>query len=104
MNGQQCKKLRKIAKMKAISWKETTTQGIRAWKNVDGCTVDPRTINNKEGNFFQRKLHPASVGAISKKLKKMFKNTVRRDRNDVIHSFSNILASRPDLLGLTVNK
>ena len=92
MNGKQSKKLREIANQKAISWKETTTQGVKAWKtDLSHLYVDPRVINVKGDVFFQRKLHPLSVGAIVKKLKRLFRATPRPQRNEVFDSFEYFL-------------
>jgi hypothetical protein len=101
MNGKQCKKLRAIANSKAISWKETTTQGVKAWKSVDAIYADTsRTINLKDGVFFQRKLHPLSVGAIAKKMKKAFGATPRPERNWAFSAFEFMMSSHPELLGI----
>ena len=101
MNGKQCKKMRIIANLKAISWKETTTQGVHAWKGIEHLFADPRTINvTKDGVFFQRKLHPLSVGAIVKKLKRLFRATARPERNEAFDAFEHFLSSRPELLGI----
>lgn len=101
MNGKQCKKLREIANQKAISWKETTTQGVKAWKtDLSHLYVDPRVINVKGDVFFQRKLHPLSVGAIVKKLKRLFRATPRPQRNEVFDSFEHLMSSHPELLGI----
>lgn len=101
MNGKQCKKLREIANQKAISWKETTTQGVKAWKtDLSHLYVDPRVINVKGDVFFQRKLHPLSVGAIVKKLKRLFRDTSRPQRNEVFDSFEYFMSSHPELLGI----
>lgn len=101
MNGKQCKKLRAVANQKAISWKETTTQGVKAWRSdTDHLYIDPRIINVKGDVFFQRKLHPLSVGAIVKKLKRLFRATIRPQRNGVFDSFEHFMSSHPELLGI----
>lgn len=101
MNGKQCKKFRAIANQKAISWKETTTQGVKAWKNdVESLYIDPRVINARDGIFFQRKLHPLSVGAIVKKLKRLFRATTRSKRNEALDTFEYFMSSHPELLGI----
>jgi len=101
MNDKQCKKLRAIAKMKAISWKEAVTQGVHAWKNVENqIFIDPRTINVKDGVFFQRKLHPLSAGAITKKLKRLLRVTARPERQQAFDAFGYLMNSHPELLGI----
>ena len=101
MNGKQCKKIRAIANQKAISWKETTTQGVKAWRSeTDRLIIDPRTTNVKEDIFFQRKLHPLSVGAIAKKMKKAFRATPRPERNWAFSAFDFMMSSHPELLGI----
>lgn len=100
MNGKQCKKLRAIANSKAISWKETTTQGVHAWKSPDVIFADPRTINIKDGVFFQRKLHPLSIGAIAKKMKKAFRATPHPERSWAFSAFDFMMSSHPELLGI----
>ena len=101
MNGKQCKKIRKIADLKAISWKEVITQGARAWRNIDNQLYNyPRTINVKDGVFFQRKLHPLSVGALVKKMKKLFKATSKTERSEAFNAFRLMIDSHPELLGI----
>lgn len=102
MNSKQCKKLRKIAKSKAISWKEVTTQGVKAWKMDVGNAlwIDPRAVNFKDGVFFQRKLNSLSVGAIAKKLKRLFKATAGPERNEAFDAFEWMMSSHPELLGI----
>lgn len=102
MNGKQCKKIRAIANLKAISWKEITTQGVKAWKvsEVEKIFFDERIINFKDGVFFQRKLHPSSVGAIVKKLKRLFRATARPERNEAFDAFKWMMSSHPELLGI----
>lgn len=102
MNGKQCKKMRAIANSKAISWKEITTQGVKALKvsEVEKLFYDERIINFKDGVFFQRKLHPLSVGAIVKKMKKLFMATARPERNEAFNAFEWMMSSHPELLGI----
>ena len=101
MNGKQSKKMRTIANSKAISWKEVTTQGVHAWRNVEGqLFIDPRITNAKGDVFFQRKLHPLSVGSIVKKLKRLFKVTARPERAEALNAFEYMMSSHPELLGI----
>lgn len=100
MNGKQCKKIRAIANLKAISWKEITTQGVKAWKSGNDIYLDPRTTNFKDGVFFQRKLHPLSVGAIVKRLKRLFRATPSQERNEAFDVFKWMMSSHPELLGI----
>ena len=102
MNGKQSKKMRTIANSKAISWKETTTQGVKAWKvdEIEKLFVDPNITNVKDDIFFQRKLHPLSVGSIVKKLKRLFKATSRPERSEAFSSFEYLMSSHPELLGI----
>lgn len=101
MNGKQCKKLRTIANQKAISWKETTTQGVKAWRiDLNHLYIDPRIINVKGDVFFQRKLHPLSVGAIVKTMKRLFKATTRPHRRGAFNAFEHLMSSHPELLGI----
>lgn len=101
MNGKKCKELRTTAKMKAISWKEVTTQGVHAWRNVEGqLFIDPRITNAKGDVFFQRKLHPLSVGSITKKLKRLFNATSRPERYKAFDAFKYMMDSHPELLGI----
>ena len=102
MNGKQCKKIRAIANSKAISWKEITTHGVKTWKvsEVEKLFFDERIINFKDGVFFQRKLHPLSVGAIMKKLKRFFKATERPGREWAFSAFEFMMSSHPELLGI----
>lgn len=104
MNSKQSKKIRVIANTKAISWKETIIHGVKSWKSVETLFADPRTINIQDGVFFQRKLHPLSVGAIAKKLKRLFKATSRCDRNESFNAFEYMMSSHPELLGIPANK
>ena len=105
MNGKQVKKLRAISNQKSISWKEATTQGAKAWNNIQNrLIIDPRTINVIDGVFYQRKLHPLSVGSITKKLKRFFKTTPRTERRDVFRAFSFFMSSHPELLGIQTSK
>ncbi len=103
MNVKQCKKMRAIANSKAISWKETTTQGVKAWRNINSqLFIDPRVINAKDGVLFQRKLHPLSVGAIVKKLKTLLRATAHPERNEAFDAFEYMMSSHPELLGIPV--
>ena len=101
MNGKQCKNIRRIANLKAISWKEITTQGVKAWKvDLLQLYIDPRITNVKDDVFFQRKLHPLSAGAIVKKLKRLFMSKARSERNDSFNAFEHLMSSHPELLGI----
>lgn len=105
MNGKQVKKLRAISNQKSISWKEVTTQGAKAWNNIQNrLIIDPRTINVIDGVFYQRKLHPLSVGSIIKKLKAIFKSTPRPERHKSFSTMEFLLNSHPEMLGIPSNK
>ena len=101
MNGKATKRIRAIAKQKAHSWKETTTQGSKMRKmGMDSILTDSRYINIKDGVFFQRLLHHMSVGSIAKKLKNLLKNTPRHERFETYGVFSQLINKNPELLGI----
>lgn len=105
MNGKQVKKLRVISNQKSISWKEVTTQGVKAWNNIQNrLIIDPRTINVIDGVFYQRKLHHLSVGSIVKKLKRLFKTTPKTERRDLSIALEFLMTSHPELLGIQTSK
>ena len=105
MNGKQVKKLRAISNQKSISWKEVTTQGAKSWNNIQNrLMIDPRTINVIDGVFYQRNLHPLSVGFITKKLKRIFKTTVRPERDGLFRALEFLMTSHPEILGIQTSK
>lgn len=100
MNGKLCKALRKIAKTVAHSHKETATQGVRGFKPV--FLIHPSAINAKDGIFYQRKLHPASIGAITKRMKRIVKATSRPLREYLPMTFETLIGSHPEMFGMPV--
>ena len=99
MNGKAAKHIRKIAKQKAHSWKETTEQGAKRIR-MDSILADPRATNIKDGIFIQRLLHHMSVGFIAKKLKRLFEATPRPERFETYGVFSQLINTNPELLGI----
>lgn len=102
MNGKVCRRLRSIAKTKAHSTNEVTTQGARFFKFGSDKAPDIRAINVdfERGIFFQRKLHPASVKAIVKKMKKLFREKSHEDKNKFFDVLSFLLDQLPGSLGV----
>lgn len=102
MNGKVCRRLRKIAKTKAHSWKEPTTKGAKATKipEIRLGFVSANAINVENGIFFQRKLDAMSIGAIVKKMKRLFKTNSHRDKNDILSVFEYMIHQMPDVFGM----
>lgn len=103
MNGKVSRKLRQIAKTKAHSWKETTTKGAKATQIPEILLkfVDSNATNIKNGIFFQRKLDNMSVGAITNKMKKIWKETHHDFRKEMYSLFETILDVSPEMLGVS---
>lgn len=101
MNGKLCKALRKIAKTVAHSHKETATQGVRGFKSVK-FLIHPLAINAKDGIFYQRILHPMSIGAITKKMKRIVKATSRPLRKYLPLTSETLIGSDPEMFGVPV--
>lgn len=104
MRGKTVKRLRSLAKSKSHSENETTYQGAHQVKLEWAPSPVKRGSNIVEHKgdyiFVQRLLHPFSVKAILKKVKKFQRVTPRPLRHVVAHQLSLILSTEPELLGL----
>jgi hypothetical protein len=89
MNEKQAKRIRKLAMSKAQSQNETSTNGVKFRKLIDGEQYSKhfdKTINIIKGHFIQRKLDPFSLKKISKSIKTLFKQTPKDDRPKLLVS------------------
>lgn len=97
MNGKVCRKLRQIAKIKAHSWKDHTFQGAKGFRNI---LTNSSSINAKDGVFYQSKLDPTSVGAIVKKMKRLFQLNNHRDKREMFSVFEYVIKHIPKSFGI----
>lgn len=102
MNGKVCSRLRSIAKTKAHSWKDTTIKGAKSAKIPDFLLgmISANILNIQDGIFYQRKLDPMSVGAIVKKMKRLFQFGSHRDKNEFFAVLENVINQAPNMLGM----
>lgn len=107
MNGKQAKQLRKIAKIKAHSYNETTFEGTYQRKVPFPMIPNSRELSfikhKDEWVFVQRKLHSFSVRSMVKKFKSMFKSFNHQKKYMFIHSnLNHFLLYYPERFGLDI--
>ena len=102
MNEKLSRKLRKIAKIKATSWKNPTTQGVKSYRNYHLSVPSGKTLNIQDGISYQYCLDKFSVGAITRKLKKLWNATPSPMKSAAYRTLSYLMEKEPERLGLSV--